>query len=109
MKLNKFEIRDACTGVERQADPVAGRDCRIRRLAEHLARAAGRKQNRRRRCEPASARLIEKPDAGDLAVLDAHVGYKRVIDRRHPADCADLTPPDPAIRWTCVTYLTTCC
>ncbi len=48
MKLDELEIGDARAGVVRERDAVAGRDRRIRRLAEDLAGAAGREQDRAR-------------------------------------------------------------
>ena len=44
MKLDELQVGDARARAVRHRHPVAGRDRRIRRLAEHLAGAAGRQQ-----------------------------------------------------------------
>ena len=48
MELDELEIGDTSARPPRERDAVAGRDRRVRRLAEHLTGAAGRHQRRTR-------------------------------------------------------------
>ena len=46
MELDELQVGDARAGVIRERDAVAGRHRGVRRLAEHLAGAAGGEQRR---------------------------------------------------------------
>ena len=71
MELHELEVGHARAGLERHRDAVAGGDRRVRRLAKHLAGAAGREQRARgadRRCTSPSRSTNVAPDA--RAVVD---------------------------------------
>ena len=101
MKLDELEIGDARAGVVRDRDAVAGRDRRIRRLAEHLPRAAGREQRTRRARLRRSFRqsskyrtpthapvLDDHPDGARVRARTRTLGMRRDALPEHAADLA---------------------
>ena len=80
MKLDELEIRDARAGVERERDPVAGRDRGVRGLAKHLTRAAGRQEYGARVHLAAHAARVEVAKAARVPAVDDQVRDECVID-----------------------------
>ena len=91
MKLDKFEVSNACASAPREGNAVSGGDWRIGCFAKHLTGAAGRQQ----RCARTHMMLgaaLDEACADTQAILNVEGDCTRLISYRYRRSSRHLRP-----------------
>ena len=96
MELVELHVGNLGSGAPSHGDAVAGRNCRIRRIAVDLSRAATRQQHSARSHPRPLAVAIEQANTGNRSVLNQQVRGRRPLQQRDLLDGPRMAQERPA-------------
>ncbi len=96
MELVELHVGNLGPGAPSHRNAVAGRDCRIRRIAVDLSRAATRQQHSARSHPRPLAVAIEQANTGNRSVLNQQVRGRRPLQQRDLLDGPRMAQERPS-------------